>query len=373
MSATQTTLRRTPLYARHCEAGAKLLAFHGWELPLHYGSQIEEHHAVRRAAGMFDVSHMLAIDVTGPGARGLLRYAFAGDVDRTPAGRALYTCMLNPHGGIVDDVIAYTFADETYRVVVNGAVAERDFEWLQSLAADRAPAACLVPRRDLALVAVQGPMAATRLGDALPALRAAAGALAPFHAVFVRDWMVARTGYTGEDGFEIALPAPHADCLWRALCNAGVRPCGLGARDTLRLEAGMNLYGQDMDETTTPFECGIGFTVDRRDTRDFVGGAALAAMPPRGRRVGLVLLAPGVLRAGQVVHTPNGEGIVTSGTFAPTVGRSIALARVPAGTAPDIIVDVEIRQRRLPAQIVAPPFVRRGVNLVAHRLPPNQE
>jgi aminomethyltransferase len=353
----------TPLIDAHRKAGAKLVDFAGWEMPLHYGSQIEEHHAVRRSAGMFDTSHMLAIDVEGAGARAFLSRALANDVGRlAQPGRALYSCMLNEGGGILDDLIVYFLRENLFRLVVNAATSSGDLAWLESLAAG---AAKLPPRRELAMIAVQGPQARARTWSALPVLRAASEGLAPFSGAQAGDSFIARTGYTGEDGFELLMPAVSATAAWQRLAQAGVRPCGLGARDTLRLEAGMNLYGQDMDESVTPLECGLGWTVELGSARDFVGKAALAARPPARMRVGLVLEErAGVLRAHQAVHGAHGAGEVTSGTFSPTLQASIALARLPLGYAPGERVEVELRGRRAAARVVRPPFVRHGKILV---------
>jgi len=358
-------LKQTPLISLHRETGAKLVDFGGWEMPLHYGSQIEEHHAVRRAAGMFDVSHMRVVEVLGPGARDFLRYALANDVAKldTP-GRALYSCMLNEQGGVVDDLIAYLLADDAFRLVVNAGTAEKDIEWLDRLAAGGARDVEIVPRPDLAMIAVQGPYARELAWHAFPGLNAATSPLRRFHGTFFRDWFVARTGYTGEDGFEMMLPAPLAARAWRALAHANVKPCGLGARDTLRLEAGMSLYGQDMDDTTSPFESGLAWTVDMKAGRNFVGHAALDAATAGRTLLGVVLLDPGVLRSHQPVHAPQGEGMTTSGSFAPTLGRSIALARVPAAVQPGDAIEVEIRGKRLRAVAVRPPFVRDGKSLI---------
>jgi aminomethyltransferase len=358
-------LKQTPLISLHRETGAKLVDFGGWEMPLHYGSQIEEHHAVRRAAGMFDVSHMRVVEVLGPGARDFLRYALANDVAKldTP-GRALYSCMLNEQGGVVDDLIAYFHADDAFRLVVNAGTAEQDIEWLVRLAADRFRDVEIVPRPDLAMIAVQGPFARELAWHAFPGLDAATAALRRFQGAFFRDWFVARTGYTGEDGFELMLPAPLAPGAWRSLAGANVKPCGLGARDTLRLEAGMSLYGQDMDDTTSPLESGLAWTLDLRPGRDFVGHVALDAATAGRTLLGVVLLDQGVLRSHQPVHTPQGTGMTTSGSFAPTLGRSIALARVPAGVQPGDAIEVEIRGKRLRAVAVRPPFVRGGKSLI---------
>jgi aminomethyltransferase len=356
-------VRQTPLIGVHRRAGAKLVDFAGWEMPLHYGSQIDEHHAVRRAAGMFDTSHMLAIDVTGSGARPFLSRALANNVARLQApGKALYSCLLNEDGGVLDDLIAYFLREDLFRLVVNAATADKDLAWLESLAP---VAATLRPRRELAMIAVQGPQARSRTWSALPVLRAASEPLEPFFGAQAGDAFVSRTGYTGEDGFELLLPADYALAAWGRLLQAGVRPCGLGARDTLRLEAGMNLYGQDMDEDVTPLECGLAWTVDLAAEHDFVGKRALAARQPLRMQLGLVLEGRGgVLRAHQAVHGAHGVGEITSGSFSPTIQTSIALARLPRGYAPDDRVEVEVRGKRLAARVVRPPFVRHGRILV---------
>ncbi len=357
---------KTPLNALHRAAGARMVDFGGWDMPLHYGSQVEEHHAVRRDAGVFDVSHMRAIDIEGGGARAFLRAALANDVDRLrEPGRALYGCLLDDAGHVLDDLIAYRLGATRYRLVVNAATAARDLAWLERLRARSGGDVRIAPRPDLAMIAIQGPRARERFRAALPGLEAPTRALAPFHAVEQGERMVARTGYTGEDGFELLLPAAEAADTWRSLVAAGARPCGLGARDTLRLEAGMNLYGQDMDEATSPLDAGLAWTVDLAPGRDFVGRAALEAAGRQCVFAGLVLLeAGGVLRAHQRVIAACGEGIVTSGTFSPTLGRSIALARLPLGTAPGEVVRVAVRGRELAARVVKPPFVRDGRSLI---------
>lgn len=356
-------MRQTPLSTEHRAAGAKLTEFAGWEMPLHYGSQIEEHHAVRRDSGVFDISHMLALDVEGTAARAFLRHALANDVDRLgPIGRALYSCLLAEDGGILDDLIVYRLGPDRYRLVVNAATANSDLAWLERL---RPPDATLRPRRDLAMLAVQGPGARERCWAALPGMRAAGEPLKPFFGAETADAFIARTGYTGEDGLELALPAAQAADAWQRLLAAGIRPCGLGARDTLRLEAGLSLYGQDMDATVTPFECGLGWTVDLAAPRDFVGRAALAGRPPACTALGLVLDGRGgVLRAHQEIHCAHGEGIVTSGTFSPTMQASIALARLPLASRPGDSVQVVVRDKRLGARVVQAPFVRHGKILV---------
>jgi aminomethyltransferase len=356
-------VHKTALHYAHLEAGAKLVDFAGWEMPLHYGSQIDEHHAVRRDAGMFDTSHMLAIDVEGSGARDFLRYALANDVARLQQpGKALYSCLLNEAGGVLDDLIVYFLREDFFRVIVNAGTAGKDLRWLENL---RTNGIALRPRRDLAMIAVQGPKARDKTWRALPALKAASAPLGAFFGAQAGDTFVARTGYTGEDGFELLLASAHAPDAWQCLAAAGVRPCGLGARDTLRLEAGMNLYGQDMDETVTPLESGLAWTVVLETARDFVGKAALVASRPARELTGLVLQGHGgVLRAHQKVHAANGAGETTSGGFSPTLDRSIALARLPAGCAPGSTVQVEVRGKQLEALVVRPPFVRHGKSLI---------
>jgi aminomethyltransferase len=347
-----------------------MVDFGGFDMPVHYGSQIDEHHAVRRDAGMFDVSHMRVVDLQGGAARDFLRYALANNVDKlkTP-GKALYSCLLREDGGVLDDLIAYFLREDFFRLVVNAATSAKDIAWLDDLRRRRAPALALVPRADLAMIAVQGPRARAKVWFALPGSEVATSALATFTGVMtttdIGDAFVARTGYTGEDGFEIIVSGERAADVWNSLAAAGVKPCGLGARDTLRLEAGMNLYGQDMDETVTPLESGLAWTVDLASPRDFVGKAALVASVPRRQLTGLLLTGEGgVLRAHQKVTTPEGEGEITSGTFSPTLGRSIALARLPAAVAPGASVDVEIRGRHVAARVAKPPFVRNGNVLV---------
>ena len=359
-------LKQTPLNAMHRAAGAKMVDFGGWDMPVAYGSQIEEHHAVRRDAGMFDVSHMLPVDLAGADARAFLRYALANNVDKlAQKGKALYSCLLRHEGGVLDDLIVYFMREDWFRLVVNAATADKDVAWLRALLVERAPGLSLEPRRDLAMIAVQGPRARERVWQALPGSRAVSEALKPFFATEFGEYFIGRTGYTGEDGFEIMLPATRAASLWGALAAAGVRPCGLGARDTLRLEAGMNLYGQDMTEKENPLESGLAWTVELASGRDFVGRTALVAAPPTRALVGLLLVDKGgVLRSHQKVVTTNGDGEITSGTFSPTLGKSIALARVPMGVLPGDTVAVEIRDRKLNARVVKPPFVRNGVVLV---------
>lgn len=359
------TLKSTPLNAVHRELGARMVEFGGWDMPLHYGSQIEEHHAVRRACGMFDVSHMLAIDVDGADSAAFLKYVLANDVARlqTP-GRALYTCMLNEAGGVLDDLIVYLLGDDRYRLVVNAGTAAKDHAWLVQQCDAAARRVNIKPRHDLAIIAVQGPQAAGKLAAASPEAGQSAQSLEYFTAVETGGLMLARTGYTGEDGFEVLLPADAAVEFWRRLHALGVVPAGLAARDTLRLEAGMNLYGQDMDERTSPLETGLAWTLDRKSPRDFIGRSALDRANPQRRATGLLLIDKGVMRAHQRVVTAHGEGEITSGGFGPTLERSIALARLPAAVKAGDDVTVEIRGKLLAARVVKPPFVRNGKVLI---------
>ena len=360
-------LERTPLYDAHVAAGAKMVDFGGWEMPVAYGSQIEEHHAVRRHAGMFDVSHMRTVDLEGAGSRDFLRRLLANDVDRLTPGKALYSCMLRADGGVLDDLIVYWLHTDRYRAVVNAATADKDLAWMRRVAHDERLPVAIVSRRDLAMLAVQGPQARRLLKDVLEGLDGDAAAvidgLKPFTAKMVDQFFIARTGYTGEDGCEVVLPADEVVDLWRRLAAEGVVPCGLGARDTLRLEAGMNLYGQDMDESVSPLESGLAWTVDTKQPRDFIGRAALEAQRAAGglrQLLGLKMTERGVLRAHQKVATKQGEGEITSGTFSPTLGCSIALARLPAGVAVGDDVQVDLRGKPVAARVVKPPFVRNG-------------
>ena len=358
-------LNRTPLYETHAASGAKLVDFGGWEMPLNYGSQIEEHHAVRRDAGMFDVSHMRPVDVEGADAREFLRLLIANNVDKlTQPGKALYSCMLNDAGGVVDDLIVYFLRDDTFRVVVNASTADKDVTWMRHVAATRDFKVHITPRHDLAIIAVQGPNARVKFWQARPAARAATEKLAAFFAAEAGDLFVARTGYTGEDGFEVILPAHDAPQLWSDLKAAGVAEAGLGARDTLRLEAGMNLYGNDMDEAVSPLDAGLGWTVDLKTPREFIGRASLERDGARMALVGLKLLDRGVLRSHQRVVTAAGEGEITSGTFSPTLQTSIAMARVPREVKAGDTAQVDMRGKVLNAQVVKMPFVRNGKVLV---------
>jgi aminomethyltransferase len=359
--------RQTPLFKLHQELGARIVDFGGWDMPVQYSSQIGEHHAVRRAAGVFDVSHMCVVDLKGPRVREFLRHLVANDVAKLKLpGKALYTCMLNEQGGVLDDLIIYFLTESWFRVVVNAGTRDKDLAWIRREA--REFRVEVIERDDLAMLAVQGPEARAKAGQLLkPADAQAALALEPFVGRELGAWFVARTGYTGEDGFEIMMPTADAVPAWRKLNSLGVASCGLGARDTLRLEAGMNLYGNDMDESTHPFESGLAWTVAMEPPeRAFIGRQVLAAIKKSGspkKLVGLLLEDRGVLRSHQkVVAGVAGEGEITSGTFSPTLERSIALARVPAGTGERVQVD--IRGKLLNARVVKPPFVRNGKALV---------
>jgi len=355
--------KKTPKHDKHVEAGARIVDFGGWDMPLHYGSQKEEHHAVRQKAGMFDVSHMTIVDLKGERVRELLRYLVANDVAKLQeSGKALYTSMLNEDGGVIDDLIIYFMGESWFRLVVNAATREKDLAWIQKQAG--AFDVDVVERAELAMIAVQGPEARELAAPCIDAeWRDAALALKPFFGMEAGDMFIARTGYTGEDGWEIVMPAAHAATVWDRLTAAGIVPCGLAARDTLRLEAAMNLYGSDMDETISPLEAGLGWTVAwEPEDRDFIGRKPLEAMranPEKRRFVGLLLEDKGVLRNHQrIVVEGVGEGEITSGGYSPTIGRSIALARVPAGDYDRAQVDV--RGKLLNVRIVKTPFVRNG-------------
>jgi aminomethyltransferase len=342
----------------------------GGTLPVNYGSQMDEHRAVRGNAGMFDVSHMRVVDVAGAGARAFLRYVLANNVDKLQSpGKALYSCLLKPDGTVLDDLIVYFFRDDCFRIIVNAGTADKDIAWLQDRIAEQSTEVRMTPRPDLAIIAVQGPNAASALPKALPEAASAVSLLKPFHAASspaARGRDDCAHGLHRRGRLRIVLPAAEAEGLWSRLRALGVVPCGLGARDTLRLEAGMNLYGQDMDETVSPLESGLAWTVDLTSPRDFIGKAALVAHPASRQQVGLALVDKGgVLRAHQTVHTDRGAGEITSGTFSPTLNGSIALARVPVGFALGSTVKVVVRDRELAARVVKPPFVRNGEVLVS--------
>ncbi len=354
-------LKKTPLYEKHIESNAKMVDFHGWNMPLNYGSQLNEHHIVRNHAGMFDVSHMTIVDVLGAGDRHFLRRLLTNDIDQlTHAGRALYSCMCNEHGGIIDDLIVYQRSPDNYRLVLNSATYERDLEWLREQV--KGFSAGLQERTEFAMLAVQGPEAIKIVMDTLgPSIADSISTLQRFECVDIDNYFIARTGYTGEDGLEIILPENKISELWDKLLNQGVKPCGLAARDTLRIEAGMLLYGQDMDENTTPLESGLGWTVKfSPEDRNFIGQGALLSQRTYGvnrKLVGLVLEEnKGVMRTGQkVLVAGHPDGIITSGTFSPTLNKSIALARVPVDVGNQVLVD--IRGNMVCASVVKPKFI----------------
>lgn len=361
--------KRTALYPLHVEAGARMVDFAGWDMPLHYGSQIDEHRQVREDAGIFDVSHMSVVDLRGSRTREFLRHLLANDVARLDSpGQALYSCMLNERGGVIDDLIAYLLSDDEFRLVINSATTDGDVAWIRDHAKDFEVTVQL--RRDLAMLAVQGPQARQRVLDLLDGdARAGADALKPFTAYPGEEVFVSRTGYTGEDGFELVMDSAVAPQWWKLLTQAGARPCGLGARDTLRLEAGLNLYGQDMDQNTSPLASGLGWTIAwKPPERDFIGRDALRRQREQGDLpvfAGLVLEGRGVLRNHQKVRIGDREGEITSGSFSPTLGKAIALARLPAGAEPGTECEVEMRGKYATARIVRPPFVRNGKIRVA--------
>jgi aminomethyltransferase len=347
-----------------------MVDFGGWDMPVNYGSQIEEHNAVRTDVGMFDVAHMCVVDIKGDNVRGFLRGLLANNVDKLQvSGKALYSCMLNPQGFVIDDLIVYFINESWFRLVVNAGTAEKDVAWMQ---AQNTTGLTITQRRDganaMALIAVQGPNARAKVWEVIPESKEGTAEMKPFNVAFAQsatfgEAMIARTGYTGEDGFEIGVAAEQAENLWNALVAAGVKPAGLGARDTLRLEAGMNLYGQDMDETVNPLDAGLAWTIDLVSERDFIGKAALQALGQNAQFVGLILREKGgVLRAHQKVIVAGTEatGEITSGTFSPTMQQAIALARVPNGVNVGDTVHVEIRDKKLAASVVKLPFVRNG-------------
>lgn len=357
--------QKTALHASHLAAGAKMVDFFGWDMPINYGSQIEEHHAVRQDAGMFDVSHMTIVDLTGANTRNFLRYLLANDVAKlTTPGKALYSGMLNSTGGVIDDLIVYFLQEDFFRLVVNSATREKDLAHINAEA--KAFNVTVTERPEFAMIAVQGPNAKAKVATLLTAeQQAAVAGMKPFFGVQAGNLFIATTGYTGEDGYEIALPNEQAADFWQQLVTAGVKPCGLGARDTLRLEAGMNLYGQDMDETVSPLAANMGWTIAwEPGDRNFIGRTALeqAKVADTAKLVGLVMEQKGVLRHGQKVITAAGEGEITSGTFSPTLGFSIAMARVPAATGDT--AEVDIRGKLVPVKVVKPAFVRMGKKLV---------
>jgi glycine cleavage system T protein (aminomethyltransferase) len=358
---------KTPFYDSHVKANAKIVDFGGWDMPLHYGSQLEEHHIVRQDAGMFDVSHMTVVEVKGAEAKPYLRYLLANDVEKLQeSGKALYSGMLNHEGGVIDDLIVYFIDSSNYRVVVNASTREKDLAWMAEQASDFEVS--VTENTDFAMLAVQGPNAIEKTNSVLSkAQQEAVAGIGVFFAADSEGYFIARTGYTGEDGYEIMVPADQAGEFWNKLVDAGVRPCGLGARDTLRLEAGMNLYGNEMDETVSPLEANMGWTITwTPEDRDFIGKSALLSQKEAGiknKLVGLVLQGKGVIRSHmKVIAEGVGEGETTSGTMSPTLKQSIGIARVPKATGETVMV--EIRKKLVPAKVVKATFVRMGKALV---------
>ncbi len=374
MSTTQQ-LKETPILKAHQDMAAKLVDFGGWNMPIHYGSQIDEHHQVRKDAGMFDVCHMTIVDLRGSDVIGYLAKLLANDVAKIvdKPGKALYSCMLNNEGGVIDDLIIYFMETAWVRVVVNSSTREKDLAWMRAQVGDMS--VDLTEREDLAMIAVQGPNARELASKALGDDIVGAGDLKPFNALLInadtaeREIFIARTGYTGEDGYEIVCSNTRAEAMWRQLAAAGIKPCGLGARDTLRLEAGMNLYGNDMDENQSPLESGLSWTVDfSNENRQFNGRSSLEKQKEAGLKykfVGLILEGKGVLRAHQEVIVAGSEftGELTSGTFSPTMQQAIGFARVPVEASETC--QVAIRKKQLDAKIVKLPFVRNGKILAA--------
>ncbi len=352
--------KKTPLYDAHVLAQARLVDFGGWDMPVHYGSQIEEHHAVRKDAGVFDVSHMTVIEVTGQDATDYLDRLLANDIRKAKLpGQAIYSAMLNEDGGILDDLIVYSNNPDSFLLVVNCATREKDLAWMQQQI--RSFTCEVTERPDYAILAIQGPKSIEKTrGELSIAQREATARLRIFQGVWTEGWFIARTGYTGEFGFEIILPEEDAPGFWDRLVAAGIRPVGLGARDTLRLEAGMNLYGSDMDESVSPMESNMMSTVVLPD-RDFIGAAALRAQLEKGKLrklLGLVMRSKGVLRPHYPVFCDAEKvGEITSGAFSPTLQHSVALARV-LRTSDSMTVD--IRGKMHPVEWMMPPFVRRG-------------
>lgn len=353
--------KKTPLYDEHLSAGGRMVDFAGWIMPVNYGSQIEEHTSVRTDAGMFDVSHMTIIDVNGASAEQFLRKIIANDVATLVENQALYGALLNQQGGILDDLIVYRLADG-FRCVVNASTRQKVLDWF----AQHALSDMSFVHKPQIMIAIQGPNAIERLAEVefIPQLNE----LKPFCALAYGQWLIGRTGYTGEDGVEVMLPVEQGISLWQRLYQAGVAPAGLGARDTLRLEAGLNLYGQDMDESTSPLVSNIGWTVAWNPPgRDFIGRGAVELQKNQveEKLVGLILEDKGILRHDQKVVCSAGEGVITSGTYSPSLGYSIGLVRVPATASGPCQVDIRGKLKR--ARLVRPPFVRRGKDLVSNK------
>ncbi|MBH0086426.1 glycine cleavage system aminomethyltransferase GcvT [Psychrobacter sp. SCQQ22] len=372
--------QRTPLYQSHVDSDGKLVDFSGWELPIHYGSQIEEHEAVRTDAGMFDVSHMVVADIKGSDAKAWLQKLLANDVEKLKTvGKALYSGMLNEQGGVIDDLIVYLMNEEAteYRIVSNAATRDKDMAQFHKVA--ESFDITITERPELAMIAVQGPNAVEKLAQAKPSWADTLAGLKPFVGADLTDiegtdWFVARTGYTGEDGVEVIMHGDDAPAFFEQLKANGIKPAGLGARDTLRMEAGMNLYGHDMDDSISPYECNMGWTLALKDERDFVGRTAMVSKRKQSKedntamkQVGLLLTTRGVLREGMTVTINQGTdneqtGIITSGTFSPSLKNSIAIARIPASVSDDDNVQVDLRGKGkfVDVRVLKLPFVRNG-------------
>ncbi|MFK5987164.1 MAG: glycine cleavage system aminomethyltransferase GcvT [Pseudomonadota bacterium] len=370
--------KRTALYEQHIKCQGKMVDFAGWEMPIHYGSQIEEHHMVRQKAGMFDVSHMTIVDIKGAEVESYLRKILANDVSKISSipGKALYSCLLNEQGFVIDDLIVYFMQDEWFRVIVNSSTREKDLAWFkkqsQEFSSEHSSSEHsssghdsleIIEQSELAMIAIQGPES-VKIANKILGIKLD---FKPFSAIESGDFFVGHTGYTGEDGYEIICPNKQASELWQQFIDAGVAPCGLGARDTLRLEAGMNLYGNDMDETQSPLESGLSWTVAMKDDREFIGRSALQQQIDKGLQykfVGLILEGKGILRNHQEIisETTSQTGEVTSGSFSPTMQKSIAFARIPVAMNDNCLA--QIRKKQIPVKIVKPPFVRNGKALV---------
>lgn len=383
-TADNASPQKTPLYESHKTMGGKLVDFGGWLLPVNYTSQVEEHHAVRNDAGMFDVSHMTVSDIVGNDTLSFLSTLLANDIQKatTMVGKALYSCMLDENGGVIDDLIVYYLNDTHCRLVTNAATNAKDMAWIQQQAKNYD--VVVTEKPDLALIAVQGPNAIKKVTtffsahDELSPLAELITSLKRFQGKFLdkaaakkasfSEYFVGRTGYTGEDGIEMILPADNAAEMWDILHTADILPCGLGARDTLRLEAGMALYGSDLSEAFTPLESGLSWTVSLKTVplkndsgREFIGKSALLT-PAKYKMIGLLLIGKGVLRGHQTV-LQNGEpiGEITSGTFSPSLGQSIALARISN----DVVLEdnatlqVQIRKNAVDVNVVPYPFFKK--------------
>jgi aminomethyltransferase len=358
-------LRRTPLYDLHRELGAKLIDFGGWEMPVQYGGILEEHRAVRERVGVFDVSHMGELEITGPDSLAAVQWLTPNDVSRLVDGRCHYSAFLTERGTFVDDLLVYRKAPDSYMLVVNASNTPKDFAWARSHARGNVRVEDASDR--YALIAVQGPRAVALVAR-LAADDPSNLAYYSFRqtSVLGAPALVSRTGYTGEDGFEICVASEDAERIFRALLeqgrSEGILPCGLGARDTLRLEAKMALYGNDIDETVTPWEADLGWIVKMKKG-DFQGRAALERQKADGvprKLVGFEMVDRGIARHGYTARTAHGEGIVTSGTHSPTLGRPIGLALLPMdASAVGTEFEVDIRGRGAKTRVVATPFYKR--------------